>query len=149
MRSKLPYPFNEYVGYDQIIKGRSYIYLWNNPKGRLISKARFLMSIKLGRLLLPTEDVDHIEGNKSNDSLDNLQVLSPSDNKRKAIVETGRSATYTELICANCGKALTRTLRVHRQRTKEGRLPACSRSCGSFIGWNKAEVVKRSTTPDL
>lgn len=49
--------------------------------------SRLLMEISLNRKLLFDETVDHIDGDSSNDSLDNLQVLSRSENARKGPTE--------------------------------------------------------------
>lgn len=46
--------------------------------------ARVVMEVKLGRRLTPDETVDHIDDDKTNDSPENLQVLSLADNARKS-----------------------------------------------------------------
>lgn len=50
--------------------------------GKLITKqyAKFKLEIILGRILDKDETVDHIDGNKLNDSSDNLRLLSRRDN---------------------------------------------------------------------
>lgn len=49
--------------------------------------ARVLLEAKLGRVLDKKETVDHIDGNSLNNSLDNLQMLSLSDNAKKGSTE--------------------------------------------------------------
>ena len=41
------------------------------------------MCVKLGRYLQPGEEVDHIDNDKTNDSIDNLQILTGEENIRK------------------------------------------------------------------
>lgn len=46
--------------------------------------ARVLMEIKLGRRLSGNETVDHIDNDKTNDSSENLQVLTRAENAKKS-----------------------------------------------------------------
>lgn len=58
--------------------------LFNSKKERTtISYARYLMSVKLNRFLDRNEEVDHIDNDKTNDSIENLQILSSKENKEK------------------------------------------------------------------
>ena len=88
---------------------------------------RVLMEKSLGRELLPEETVDHIDGNFSNDSLNNLQLLSLEDNARKAVVP----AEQLTLFCKVCGKEFQRRKAIHLYETivrkKDG--PFCSHKC--------------------
>lgn len=90
-----------------------------------MSYARYLMSVKLDRYLTDNEEVDHIDGNPLNDSIDNLQILTPAENRRKSSM-TGR--TMITLNCPNCGTEFT----IERRQThliKGGSHTCCSRSC--------------------
>lgn len=51
-----------------LVKNQGY---WNNQ----VKLHRYLMEIKLGRKLKPTEIVHHIDGDKFNNSIDNLEIL--------------------------------------------------------------------------
>lgn len=53
--------------------------------------ARYLMSVKLGRYLDKTETVDHINEDKSDDRIDNLQILSNADNIKKHAKHVARA----------------------------------------------------------
>ena len=75
---ELEFPYDEFVGYIQTIKNRRYLYLYNKEtnKRKLISLARYLVSINERRILSNDEHVDHIDGDFKNDNLNNLQILS-------------------------------------------------------------------------
>lgn len=65
-------------------ENRTMVCLVNSKEDRTtISLARYKMSVKLGRLLADDEQVDHIDNDKTNDSIDNLQLLSPAENMEK------------------------------------------------------------------
>lgn len=51
---------------------------------------RYLMEKKLGRKLLRSEHVHHIDGNKHNNSLDNLIVLSDAEHGRQTAREVNK-----------------------------------------------------------
>lgn len=58
-----------------------------------VYRYRLVMEGHLGRYLLPSEDVHHKNGNKTDDRIDNLQVMSRSDHtklharRRKAVAK--------------------------------------------------------------
>lgn len=61
--------------------------------------ARYLMSVKLGRKLSRSEQVDHIDEDKTNDSIDNLQVITQKENlaknhKHRFVAKHGSSSMY-------------------------------------------------------
>lgn len=131
MKITLEYPYNEKwkSGYIQINpEGRKTLILFNNSKDRTSTQyARYLLAVKLGRFLTEDETVDHINGNKQDDSLENLQILSRKDNISKTCKKPD-----IELVCPICGKHFTRTatqLRGKKQKALEGKL-CCSRKCG-------------------
>ena len=69
-------------------EGRRYVITVDGGKRKQMLYSRWLMQEHLGRELLPDEHVDHIDEDKTNDRLDNLQILSPAANSRKSA--TGR-----------------------------------------------------------
>ena len=96
------------------------------------SYARYLMSIELGKRLAKTAHVDHIDGDKLNDTLENLQVISLAENNKKAALERGVERTYAALRCPGCGRRFVRERR-QTHLAKGGIYTACSRSCsGKF-----------------
>ena len=83
-----PYSNDWQRGYILINReGRKIVCLYKYESGKEIRKttayARYLMSVKLGRYLTADEEVDHIDEHKTNDTIDNLQILSGTANKLK------------------------------------------------------------------
>ena len=133
---KCKYPFIGYVFYKQFLpNGRCYYYLYSRSLGkrRLISRARYRMSVALGRRLKKWEHVDHRDEDKTNDSIDNLQILTQAQNNRKSVKVRGKQKKFIRLSCVVCGTEFRRTRRLHRMRMKEGNLPTCSKSCGGKV----------------
>lgn len=63
--------------------GRKMILLVGDSNRLTTAYARYLMSVKLGRFLEKDETVDHIDDDHTNDSIENLQILSRLDNIKK------------------------------------------------------------------
>lgn len=82
---KLPYVgWQMYKPYLMKKTGRYYVGLKKDGIWKMMSLARLNMEISIGRELSPEEHVDHIDENKLNDKIENLQILHPADNNRKA-----------------------------------------------------------------
>lgn len=91
--------------------------------------AKLVLEVKLGRKLIGNETVDHIDGDKTNDNPDNLQVLSLAINAADSAIRLKTMA----FICPQC---LTNFELVGRKikdavnnRTKGKAGPFCGRSC--------------------
>lgn len=96
-------------------EGRSHTMLW----------ARWLLESN-GVVFGPGDEVDHVDNDPLNDSLDNLQVISRQGNLRKSIAL--RAPAFSRLLCKECGNEFRRqTSRI--AASKEG--PFCSRSCSA------------------
>ena len=112
-------------------EGRKTLILYNSHSDRSSTQyARYLMAVKLGRYLRKDETVDHIDGDKTNDSISNLQVLSLADNIKKT-----HCLPDVNLICPVCGKKFTKTrasLRGKLDRADKGEI-SCSRRCGGIF----------------
>ena len=83
----------------KIVKGYEYQRTPDHPHaskhGRYVAVHRLVMEKKLGRYLLPTEVVDHIDGNTRNNHPDNLRVFaSNADHLRVTLV--GRCPKWSE-----------------------------------------------------
>lgn len=99
----------------------------NKTKQRkTILYSKFLMSIKLGRILSSEEEVDHIDNDKTNDSIENLQILSKSENRKKLSFISKRNKI--ELTCPNCKNIFIREKR-QTHLIKGGTHTCCSRKC--------------------
>lgn len=81
------YVFNDYI----------MLYLENKV---LIREHRYVMAQHLGRELLKNEVVHHIDGNKQNNSITNLQVLKRSAHSR--MHQDSKHRCMVELECAYC-----------------------------------------------
>ena len=88
---KAPHPYNGYYWYGPIFhknESRMMVVLYPIIKNGVLKRtstsySRFLMSIDLGRKLKRNEHVDHIDGNKLNDSKENLKLFFPMILHRK------------------------------------------------------------------
>jgi hypothetical protein len=130
-------PFVGYVAYEVFHKneGRWYVCLvspFNGKDRHTTSRARYRMAVKLGRKLLKQEQVDHINEDKTDDRVSNLQILSVAENNRKHIIASGKQSKLAQLSCAWCDKAFTMKEAKYRAKAKAGQtLFYCSRSCGA------------------
>lgn len=142
MKIETQYPFDNYNGYIVINKeNRKHLCLINkiNKKERTtISYARYLMSIKEKRILNKNEQVDHIDGNKTNDIIENLQILSKKENNIKKYIETNKTLKMISLQCPNCNKIFD--IRMGNSfLVKKGYYNTCSKNCNY-------EILKRKFT---
>jgi hypothetical protein len=103
-----------------------------------MSYARYLMSCHLNRFLGKDEHVDHIDGNKLNDTIENLQILSLKENNQKRLNQLNIKAAYITLECPICKKQFTRRQNKVITKLKYGKKPCCSRRCGGI----KASLIK-------
>ena len=142
-------PFEEYRLYGPTFhkgEGRNYIFLVVDSKNRTtISYARYLMSVHLGRVLKKNEHVDHIDNDKTNDVIENLQILSPDENTKKS----GTGEMMVILKCPWCME----TFEKRRGKTflsKGGTYSACSRSCsGKFANTANMEKKKKGIAENV
>lgn len=104
------------------------------------SYARYLMSCKLGRYLSKDEHVDHIDNDSLNDTLDNLQILTPAENNIKKNENLGIKKTLIKLKCPNCHEEFNRPARNINHKLSKGKQPCCSRSCGTL--WYNKSIKK-------
>jgi hypothetical protein len=136
------YPFTGYLMSEFVDKksGRYYIGLYPEDKKSGLkpttrSKARYMMSVHLGRVLEKWEQVDHKNGDHTDDRVDNFQILTVGDNNRKCRIEQDTKAIPVDLVCPICSKDFQMAARNYRFHTKRGRIRfSCSRKCGYKLG---------------
>lgn len=126
-------PFEGYKVYGPYLakrEGRMTVRLRAEGRVDTMLYSRYLMCVKLGRRLTRDEHVDHINNDKTDDRLDNLQVLSARDNIKKSM----RKPAYMECTCGQCGKTFSRLRRQVKSRFGCGK-DFCSRQCsGAYYG---------------
>jgi hypothetical protein len=102
---------------------------------------RIVMENELNRLLTENEIVHHIDGNKFNNSVENLEVMNNREHARlHAHQRTPNGRKIVHLICANCGKEFDR---YHNKRpeSKGAKNAFCSRRCnGLYNGFKKKSL---------
>ena len=90
-----------------------------------ISYPKLLMEEKLGRKLLPNEQVHHVDENPLNNNLDNLELTTLGEHQRMH----SKFIEYEE-ICEWCNKEFVVTKKHHHNHRK-GTKYFCSKSCAS------------------
>jgi len=97
-----------------------------NKKKKTMSYARYLMENKLERYLTEDEEVDHIDDNFMNDSIENLQILTGAENRKKT-----NKTKWISVICKYCKIEFQLELRRYKrnQITLRKQGPYCSKSC--------------------
>lgn len=96
-------------------EGRKFVIYKENGKSRTKTYARYLMEQHLGRELLPNEDVHHIDGDRTNDVIENLIVL---DHVEHVKLHNLPKYQDTEEICFICGNKFIMTAEQHSQRER-------------------------------
>ena len=127
--SGVPYMYNKEITILPSLKNGYYqFYDQNHPlaySNGCVYFHRHQASIKLGRWLKSSEQVHHIDGNKYNNTLENLQILSSQEH---ANLHLG-NRELVEYVCKFCGSEFTRNI-------KHAEAVYCSVPCRS------ASVVK-------
>lgn len=140
----LEYPYTQDWAKGYLVHNgdRRTVILYNNPKDRSsTSYARYIMSVHLGRYLEDSEHVDHIDNDKSNDTIENLQLLSQLENSTKEGKRRGR--LMVKLICPCCGNKFTRRRgNTHLEPSQVKIVTTCSRSCSGKISFLSEENRK-------
>lgn len=109
--------------------GRKHIVIVHSC-GRRQTKSypKYLLEQKIGRELVGDETCDHIDEDFTNDSSDNLQVLSRPVNAAKSMLLN--PAKFYHFSCPECHQDSVKTLSEVKANWKKGKAgPFCSRSC--------------------
>ena len=75
------------------------VIVYDDNSKKTKSYPRYLMEQHLGRELSKEETIDHIDHDFTNNSIENLQILTRQDNARKEMTREERSAKQIECVC--------------------------------------------------
>ena len=100
------------------------------------SYPRVLMEIKLGRKLLPEEDVHHLDRDVTNNDLSNLAVVLHGEHQKQ---HNPPKYHDKEAVCEICGKVFNWTAKrqsgYYRDLNRgKNRIITCSKFCSSYYG---------------
>lgn len=150
MRIKIEPPFN--LDYVKAYLSRSnkdfrqrVTLIREDKTGTVISYARYLMSVKLGRYLTEDEEVDHINRDPTDDNIENLQVLTIVDHKLKTSKEN--ECQKDILTCAHCGISFKRPTRI--QKYKFPKNVFCSKVCNGKFHNSLPDTIRKINEDDL
>ena len=104
--------------------------------------ARYIWEMHNNKKIPEGFTIDHIDEDKTNDSIENLQLLSRSDNIVKNIttrIERGDLQPWIEVTCPICGK----TFNFRRANLSTHPNPCCGRSCGGKKSYITSKVGKK------
>jgi hypothetical protein len=105
-----------------------------------ISKARYLMSVHLGRRLRPEEHVDHVNNIKTDDRIENLQILSIGENTRKYMLQAGKANIMLDLVCPICKQHYQTMRGKYNRKLSRGTTPTCSYAC-AMGAWRRKSAT--------
>lgn len=122
--------------------GRQYVNVYYlDGTRRTLLYSRHVYEMAHDQRLPDTVDVDHINGDRSDDRLENLQLLPRSENAAKH-AKMFRPTPMLEVVC-ECGARFEVQERVHRRNQivlkKAG--PYCSKSCAGRFSHPKVAVA--------
>jgi len=142
MKIELEEPFKSKWKFGYLVvnkEPRRNVILFNTDKDRTtVSYARYLMSVHLERELRKDEHVDHINGDRLDDRLENYQILSPDDNTRKGMKSNNIKKAMVEIECGNCGRIFSKPRNCTHLVIKTKKSTYCSRQCSGRRG-NKGQ----------
>lgn len=113
---------------------------------KTISLAKYMMEVHLKRYLDIDEEVDHINNIKSDDRIENFQILTRKENIRKHAKEIKRGKFLVELICP-CGQQFIKEkYNTHLCKSRKSINTYCSQECkyklSSKLKENKTVVIR-------
>lgn len=120
-------------------------------KGTVTSYARYLYGVKLGHLVPDDLEVDHINDDKTDDRIENLQLLTPEQNRLKQqyhYIEHEQVCYGFE--CTYCETRFLLTERQVKMRLAQNVENAfCSRACSfNFNRENKEKAIGKTITEE-
>lgn len=92
---------------------------------------RVIMENHLGRILNDNEVVHHINGDKKDNNIGNLEVMDAVEHNRYHALKQGK--WWADLVCPNCGIIFTLPVAKTRLVKGRGKYNCCSKKCrGKF-----------------
>jgi cell division protein FtsL len=114
----------------------------NATKRGYVLAHRVIMENHLGRLLDKNEVVHHIDENKKNNDINNLQLMKASEHASHHAQQKGE--TMLEMKCPHCNIVFSRPRNKTHIGKKQGKTTFCSASCrGKF--WRDAQLGRLTT----
>ena len=151
MKIELQYPYTEHynAGYQVFSQGRYNIILKEKGTNKLTttSLARYNMSVHMQRYLERHEEVDHVNNDKVDNRIENLQILSPRQNKVKYNREVVGGRAYFTAICPVCETTFDRPL----NQLKNSSFLTCSVDCNTsakrYPGYRQRLIIHKYRKP--
>lgn len=135
---------------EKIVKKGDYLYavVRNHPKRikyDYVLHHRVVIENHLGRLLYDDEVVHHIDKDKKNNSIDNLELTTQSEHTRLHGLENGRM--WVKLKCPICSIVFDREKRAtFLQKPHRIKATCCSQSCKGILS---RKVQLNQVTPEV
>lgn len=129
-------------------------YKYINHNGKTAREHRVVMENLLGRKLDEDEVVHHINENKQDNRIENLQIMSRSEHTHDHLSGTTDTKTIN---CYCCGKELIKETRLIKYRDKTGQTKFyCSHACSAIANstyfekyGNISELIKEELNNGL
>lgn len=115
----------------------------NRTKNNYVLLHRVIVENQIGRLLTNDEIVHHKDGNKFNNDINNLEILSNSEHAKFHMNQHGR--LYVKLKCPNCGNIFD----IPKNKSfidKHSQYTCCSTHCRGQLS---LKIQKNGITPDI
>jgi hypothetical protein len=120
---------------NEVKQRREVVIYFSKDEQFTLHLSRFKMQEHLGRLLESHEEVDHIDDNKLNDELSNLQVLKSTENHNKT---HRKYEDYIVMICYQCESPFVMSAQQQMRRAEAERKgkagPFCQPRCSAKYG---------------
>lgn len=153
-----PFSLKWNKGYLQIHpSGRKYICLFNSNSDRtIISYARYLYGVKLGYEVPAEYEVDHRDNDRTNDDINNLQLLTQEENRLKQEWWVTLMVVQWHIIpCDYCKELFYITQReINNKIAQNVTSLCCSKKCSNALASIKQhnidiELIKQLRTEGL